>query len=197
MKENYRKALRLEYFTLGYTIIEATVSIIAGVMAGSVALFSFGLDSIAESLSGIVLIWRLKKQDSITSAEEEFKVEQRAEKLVGLSFLLLAGYILYETIDMILSREIPDPSLPGIIIAVAALIIMPILAYKKYKWGEKLSLRSLKADAKETLVCSSLSLALLIGLIANYFFGFWQLDPLVSLLIVVFLVREGWELLYT
>lgn len=195
MEKGYRKALLLEYFTLGYNILEAVLSIFAGIVAGSVALIGFGLDSIAESLSGVVLIWRLKKQSTITSKLEESEVEAKAQKLVGASFVILASYILYETIKMVVTVSIPAPSLLGIIIAGTSLVVMPFVSYKKYRLGQRLSLKSLIADAKETLVCSLLSFALLAGLLANYFFGLWQVDPLVSLLIVAFLFKEGRELL--
>lgn len=194
-KKGYRRALILEYFTVGYSILEAVLSIFAGVIAGSVALIGFGLDSIAESISGLVLIWRLKKQSIITSDQEESEIESKTQKLVGGSFLILGGYVLYETIKMVVTVSIPAPSLLGIIIAIAALVIMPLLSYKKYRIGQQLNLKSLMADAKETLVCSLLSLALLAGLIANYFWGLWFVDPIVSLMIVVFLFREGRELL--
>ncbi len=185
----------MEYFTLGYNILEAVLSIFAGIVAGSVALIGFGLDSIAESLSGVVLIWRLKKQSTITSKLEESEVEAKAQKLVGASFVILASYILYETIKMVVTVSIPAPSLLGIIIAGTSLVVMPFVSHKKYRLGQRLSLKSLIADAKETLVCSLLSFALLAGLLANYFFGLWQVDPLVSLLIVAFLFKEGRELL--
>ena len=96
---------------------------------------------------------------------------------------------------MLVTVSIPAPSLLGIIIACASLVVMPFVAYKKYRLGQRLGLKSLIADAKETLVCSLLSFALLAGLLANYFFGLWQVDPLVSLLIVAFLFKEGRELL--
>ncbi len=195
MEQDYKQALNLEYWTLAYSILEAVVAIVFGTLAGSVALLSFGLDSVAEMLSGLVLVWRLKKQSSVSSKAEEDRLERKAQKLVGVSFFLLAGYVLYEIIKMLVTSSIPEPSLPGIIIAVLALVAMPIFSYKKYNLGQKMDLNSLIADAKETLVCSLLSLALLVGLAANYFFGLWQLDPVVSLLIVLFLLREGWELL--
>ncbi len=194
MQDKYKEALQLEYITLGYSLIEATLSLIVGVLSGSIALLSFGLDSLAEAMSGLVLIWRLRRQRDITSAEEEDRLERRAEKLVGLSFLLLTGYILYEVAKMLLTHSIPSPTLLGIFIALAALILMPILAYRKYILGRELNMNSLIADAKETLVCSLLSLALLAGLIANYFWGLWHIDPLVSILIALFLLREGLEL---
>jgi divalent metal cation (Fe/Co/Zn/Cd) transporter len=191
----YKRALALEYFTVGYNAVEAVVSIIAGRLAGSIALVGFGLDSIVESLSGLVLIWRLRKHDSLSSEEEE-RVERRAERFVGITFFILGAYILFEAVRKIVLTDIPDPSLFGIIIAVVSIIIMPLLATAKKRLGERLGLRSLVADAKETFVCSVLSLALLLGLLGNYLFGFWLADPLVGIITVGYLVKEGWELVF-
>ncbi len=193
--DNYRKALRLEYFTIGYNILEAAASIIAGALAGSIALIGFGLDSIVESLSGFVLIWRLKNHDEEDPEREEV-IEKRAVLLVGITFFVLAMYILMESIKKIMCNEIAEPSLPGIIIAILSIIIMPVLAHKKRKLGEEMGLQSLVADSKETLVCSILSVALLLGLGARYLFDFALADPIVGLIIVAFLVREGYELVF-
>ena len=193
--DNFRRALWLEYFTVGYNVLEAIASIIAGALAGSIALVGFGLDSIVESLSGCVLIWRLKNHDTEDTEKEEL-IERRAVFLVGITFLVLALYILVESIKKIVSNEIAEPSIPGIIIAVLSIIIMPVLAYKKKKLGEEMGLESLVADSKETLVCSILSVALLIGLAARYLWNFTLADPIVGILIVAFLAREGYELLF-
>ena len=190
----HRKALLLSYFSVGYNIIEFIVSLIAGILSGSIALIGFGLDSFAESLSAGIMIWRFRKHGRISEQEEE-RIERKAERLVGYTFIILAGYILYESIDNLINSEIPEPSLLGIIIALLSLIIMPILFYKKYQTGKAINSRSLIADSKETLACSFLSIALLIGLGANYIFGFWQADPIVGLLIALFLIREGFETL--
>ncbi len=195
MDKKYKKALNLEYLTVGYSIIEAVLAIFAGITSGSIALVAWGLDSIAELMSGFVLIWRIRKQSEINSEEQEKRIENKAIKLVGISFLLLAGYVIYETAKMIITVSPPDPSLLGIILAIVSLIIMPIISYQKYNIGKNLSLKSLIADSKETLVCSLLSFALLIGLLANYMAGFWQMDPIISSLIVIYLIKEGTELL--
>jgi cation diffusion facilitator family transporter len=189
-----RKALLLSYITVGYNILEGVVSIIAGVLAGSVALIGFGLDSFVESLSGGVMIWRFKKQGKISKEEQEH-AERKATKLVAYTFFILAIYVLYESTDKLIFQETPDPSLFGIIIAIVSLIAMPVLFYQKYQTGKALNSRSLVADSKETLACLFLSFALLVGLGANYLFGFWQADPIVGLIIVIFLVREGYETL--
>jgi len=189
-----KKALLLSYITVGYNILEGIVSIVAGVIAGSVALIGFGLDSFVESLSGGIMVWRFRKHDKL-SAEELENRERKATKLVGFTFFVLAAYILYESINKLVFQEAPHPSLLGIIIAIVSLIAMPILFFQKYKVGKTLGSRSLVADSKETLACVFLSLALLVGLGANYLFGFWQADPIVGLIIVIFLVKEGYETL--
>jgi len=188
----YKKALRLEYFTVIYNIAEAAASIVFGSLAGSIALIGFGMDSIVESLSGLILIWRLKKHRS-GSEEEEADIERKAERFVAVTFFLLGSYVLIESVGKLARNEISDPSAPGIIIALLSMTIMPILARKKYDLGLLIKSRALIADSKETLACSLLSVALLVGLGANYLFGFWQADPIVGLLIVAFLFREGWE----
>ena len=189
-----KKALFLSYFTIGYNILEGIASIIAGALAGSVALLGFGLDSFVESLSGGVMVWRFRKHDKLPEDEVE-NIEKKATKLVGYTFFVLAAYILYESINKLASKEIPDPSLFGIIIAIMSLIVMPFLFYQKYTTGKSLGSRSLIADSKETLACLFLSFALFVGLGANYLFGFWQADPIVGLIIVIFLLREGYETL--
>jgi divalent metal cation (Fe/Co/Zn/Cd) transporter len=191
----HRKALRLEYFTVGYNAFEAIASIIAGKIAGSISLVGFGLDSIVESLSGLVMIWRLRKHGRIDKDEEE-RIERRAKKFVGLTFFLLALYVLVESVRKIVLRQTPDPSIPGIVIAVLSLIIMPLLAGRKMNIGKEIKMGSLIADAKETVVCSFLSLALLIGLVTRMAFDFRLADPIVGLIIVVYLLKEGCELLF-
>lgn len=192
MDRLYRKALFLEYFTVGYNLLEAFVSILFGSLANSIALIGFGLDSIVESLSGMVLVWRLLKHGKI-SPEQEEKIEKRAQRFVAITFFILSGYVLYESIGKLIRQEIPEPSLPGIIIAVVSIIVMPVLMIQKYRTGQGINSKALIADSKETLACALLSVSLLIGLSTNYLFGFWQADPIVGMVIVVFLVKEGIE----
>ena len=192
MEKLYRKGLLLEYFTVGYNIIEATVSIVFGSIANSVALVGFGLDSVVESLSGLVLIWRLSQHKKLSKAEEE-RIEHKAQKFVAITFFILGLYVLFQSLKKLIGKEIPDPSLPGIIIAITSLIVMPLLTWQKYKTGIQIQSRALIADSKETLVCAILSIALLFGLGFNSLFGLWQADPIVGLIIVIFLFREGFE----
>ncbi len=190
-----KKALLLSYFTVGYNILEGVVSILAGLLAGgSIALVGFGLDSFVESLSGGVMIWRFRKHGKISEEEEE-KVERRATRLVAYTFFVLGAYVLYESIRKLYLREAAEPSLFGIIIAIVSVIVMPVLFYLKYQTGKSIGSRSLVADSRETLACVFLSVSLLIGLGLNYLYGIWQADPVVGLIIVGFLAKEGYETL--
>ncbi|UCE97374.1 MAG: cation transporter [Dehalococcoidia bacterium] len=142
----YKKGLLFEYFTVVYNIFEAIASIVFGSIASSVALIGFGLDSVVESLSGLVLIWRLRQHGKIPVEAEE-KIENRARKLVAVTFFILGCYLLYESIEKLVAEEIPEPSLPGIIIALLSIVIMPILTRQKYNIGKKINSRALMADA--------------------------------------------------
>jgi len=184
------KALYLSYFTVGYNVLEALASLLAGYLAGSIALVSFGLDSLVESLSGGVMIWRFRHRPGLSAAGEE-RLERRATKIVGYTFLVLAAYVLYESLKKLFFREIPSPSLMGIIIAAVSLIVMPGLYLLKHRTGKSLNSRSLMADSKQTLACAWLSLALLVGLGLNYLFGIWQADPIIGLVVAGFLLKEG------
>jgi divalent metal cation (Fe/Co/Zn/Cd) transporter len=192
MDRLYRKALNLEYFTVAYNVLEAVASIFFGGIASSIALIGFGLDSIVESLSGLVMVWRLRKHGDVSEEEEE-RVEKRAMRFVAVTFFVLGAYVLVESGRKLIFRDVPDPSLPGIVIAILSLLVMPLLARAKIRVGGQIGSRALVADAKETLSCAFLSVALLLGLGANYLFGFWQADPLAGLVIVIFLFREGRE----
>lgn len=192
METLYKKGLKLEYFTVGYNFLEAAASLIFGGMAASIALIGFGLDSIVESLSGIILIWRLSKGMNLEKEQEE-KIERRATRFVAITFFILGIYVFIQAIRTLANNEPPEETLPGIIIAILSLIIMPILAKAKINVGKQINSKALIADAKETLACSYLSAALLLGLGANYLFGFWQADPIASLIIVYFLFKEGKE----
>lgn len=192
MNNLFKRALFLEYFTVAYNIVEAFVSIFFGRLAGSIALIGFGLDSIVESLSGMIMIWRLRQHGRITPGQEE-KIEKRAQAFIAVTFFILAVYVLYESVDKLLGQEIPEPSLPGIVIALVSVVVMPGLMVAKYRIGRQIDSPALIADSKETLACAFLSVALLVGLGSNYLFGFWQADPIAGLFIVVFLLREGME----
>src|SRR5665648_899037 len=138
MDKLYKRGLLLEYFTIGYNVIEAIISIAFGSMANSIALVGFGLDSIVESLSGLVLIWRLRQHQKITEEEEE-RVEKKAMKFIAITFLVLALYVLFQSVKKLVFQEIPYPSFPGIIIAIASIVVMPTLTLQKYRIGKKIN----------------------------------------------------------
>lgn len=188
----HKKALFSEYFTVGWNVLEGVIAIAAGIVAGSIALVGFGLDSYIEVASGLVLIWRLRKH-GFSNEEEEETAEKKAIFFVGATFFLLAMYVTYESGKKLLFREQPEESLIGIILALVSLIAMPLLAMYKKKIAAEINSRALRADALETLACSYLSFTLLLGLGANALVGWWWADPVSALAMVYFLVREGVE----
>ncbi len=175
----------LEYFTLGWNALEAIIAVGAGLFAGSTALIGFGFDSVIESLSGAVLLWRLRDG---TKGEER---EQRALRLVGVSFLVLAVYIAYEATETLIKQEPPNVSFVGIGLAVASVIVMPLLARAKRKVAARLGSRALHADSRQTDICSYLSAILLLGLGANALGGWWWADPVAGLFMVPIIGKEG------
>ena len=191
-RDLYKRALGLAYFTVFYNVVEGTVSVLAGSLAGSIALVGFGLDSFIESLSGCVLVWRLRKHGR-TSADQEERIEARAVRLVGITFFILAADVGYESAKKLVLREAAAPSLLGIIIAAVSIAVMTPLFYAKYHTGRALGSRSVVADSRETLACMFLSVVLLLGVGANYLFAAWWADPLAGLVIALYLAREGWE----
>jgi divalent metal cation (Fe/Co/Zn/Cd) transporter len=191
-----RRGLRLEYLTVGWNVVEGFIAIGAGVAAGSVALIGFGADSFVEVISGLVLVWRLRAELGGHRDEEAVeRVERRAERLVGVAFLLLAAYVAVQAAVDLASGERPDASPVGIVLTAVSLLVMLWLAGAKGRTGEALSSRALIADAKQTLACWSLSVVTLSGLVLNALLGWWWADPVAGLAIAVLLVREGVEAL--
>ncbi|MEW6186054.1 MAG: cation transporter [Thermodesulfobacteriota bacterium] len=185
--EQLQQGRKLEYFTIGWNLVEAGVSIGAGWWAGSIALIGFGVDSLIESLSGGILLWRL------ASPGQEENRERTAIRLVGVSFLILAAYVAYDALKSLLSYEPPEASLIGIGLAVVSLILMPILARAKRRSAADLNSRAMKADSRQTDLCAYLSAILLGGLVLNALWGWWWADPMAALVMVPIIVREGLE----
>lgn len=181
------RALRLEWLTVGWNVVEALVSIAAGWAADSIALIGFGLDSVIESASGMALVWRLRRDDA---AVREM-AEQRALRLVGASFLALAVYVTGDSLLSLWEGEAPEASLPGIVIAALSLVVMPLLARAKRRVAADISSRALHADSRQTDVCAYLSAILLGGLGLNAAFGWWWADPVAGLGMVPIIAREG------
>lgn len=194
--ELLRRGLRLEYLTVGWNIAEGVIAVGAGLAAGSIALIGFGVDSFVETVSGLVLIWRLSAEARGRLDEEATeRVERRAERLVGLAFLLLAAYVAYEAVSSLVRQEEPAASPVGIALTAVSIAVMVWLARAKRRVGEALESRALLADARQTAACWYLSVVTLSGLALNAAFGWWWADPLAALGIVVLLVREGIEAL--
>lgn len=185
-----RKAFNLSIFTVLYNVIEGAISVVAGSFYGSTALLSFGLDSFVEALSGGVMIWRFRKIGP-EHIDDEHKTEQLASVLVGITLFLLAGYVIFESVQKLIKMEPPTPSLIGVFIAVISLVVMPVLYVQKNSIAQKIGSQSLRADSNQTLACMFLSVALLVGLCANYFYGLWWADPIAALVISGYLVFEG------
>jgi len=184
-----RQGRRLEYFTVGWNLIEAAVALGAGLFAGSIALIGFGIDSLIETSSGAVLLWRLQE------GEEGEKRERMALKLVGISLMALAVYVAIDATKGLILKEPPEESLVGIILAAVSLIVMPLLAWAKRKVAAKLNSQALVADSHQTDICAYLSAILLVGLGVNALFGWWWADPVSALAMVPIIVKEGLEAL--
>jgi divalent metal cation (Fe/Co/Zn/Cd) transporter len=190
----HRRALWLEYITVGWNVVEAVVAIGAGVIAGSVALIGFGADSAIEVISAVGLLWRLRRAGPHATVSEEGAAEKRALYVVAMTFLLLAIYITVEAVKSLISRAEPLTSPVGIILAVLSLAVMPTLAFVKQRVGKEMGSRALVADS-ETWVCSYLSLTLLLGVGAYAVVGWWWADPVGALAMLPVIIWQGWETL--
>ncbi len=186
-----RRGRMLAWFTIVWNAIEGVAGIAAGIAAGSIALIGFGVDSYVEVFAGSVIIWRLSKERHGEAVSEA--AEQRAVRLIALTFLFLAVGVGVESIRRLASGERPDESWFGIGLAVVSLVVMPLLARAKRRVGERLGSRAVTADATETMLCVWLSAILLVGLGANAAFGWWWADPLAALGVVYVAAREGIE----
>lgn len=180
-----RRGRRLEYLTLGWNSLEALAALAAGILAGSIALIGFGIDSVIESLSGGVLLWRLRE-----GAAGERR-EQTALRLVGMSFLLLAAYVATDALASLISGEKPESSPFGIAIAALSLLVMPLLARAKRRVATRLGSRALEADSRQTDLCAYLSAILLVGLALNTLLGWWWADPVAALFMTPIIINEG------
>ncbi len=185
-----RRGRRLEYFTISWNALEGLVAIGAGALAGSISLVGFGIDSFIEVASGSVLLWRMS-----VDADEQRRAsrEKLSLRLVGLCFLLLAAYVAYESATDLWARRAPEHSLPGIVLACASLVVMPVLSSAKRKVGRALGSAAMHADAKQTEFCTYLSAILLLGLLLNAFFNVWWADPVAALIMVPIIAKEGGE----
>lgn len=187
-----QRGIYLEYAGLAYNVFEAAIGVVAGLMAGSLALIGFGLDSVVESASAIVLILRFRSERRGTRTSQE--AEARAIPLVAGAFVLLALYVGISAVVQIVRGTQPETSAVGIALAGLSLIVMPYLAHRKKTLAKGLGSRSLEADSRQTILCTYLSAILLVGLLANALLDWWWADPVAALAIAAIAVREAQEL---
>jgi divalent metal cation (Fe/Co/Zn/Cd) transporter len=190
--EAARRGQWLTWATLGYNSIEGFISIAAGLVAGSVALVGFGLDSFIELTASAAAIWRLRAD--ATPARREL-AERRALRVIGWCFLALAAYVVVEAARTLSSRTAPDTSHAGMAIATASLVVMPLLALAKRRVAAVLNSRAIRAEARQTDICMWLSAVVLSGLVLNALFGWWWADPIAALAMAPLILREGREAL--
>jgi divalent metal cation (Fe/Co/Zn/Cd) transporter len=183
--QSRRRAIRLELLTVGWNAAEGVVAIAAGIGASSIALIGFGLDSFVEVSAALVVLWQF-----FGIPEER---EQRALKLIGACFFLLAAYVTATSVRDLVTQAEPDASTVGIVITAVSLVVMPALSWAKRRTGVATGSRTLVADSKQTRLCAYLSATTLAGLTANAALGWWWADPLAALVIAALAVMEGRE----
>jgi divalent metal cation (Fe/Co/Zn/Cd) transporter len=187
------RALRLEYLTVGWNVVEGVVAVAAALAAGSVALMGFGIDSFVECASGSVLIWRLLAERRHASATAIERLERRAQRLVAVSLFALAAYIIGDAAYSLVTGERPAPSTVGMILTGVSLGVMWWLARAKIRIARALGSRSLESDAFQTTACWWLSLAALVGIGLNATLSWWWADPAAAVVISLLIIHEGRE----
>jgi divalent metal cation (Fe/Co/Zn/Cd) transporter len=180
----------LSRLTLTYNAAEGIAALVAGGLAGSIALVGFGVDSIIEVVSSVASLWRLHND---ADPARRAAAEHRTRQIIGVSFVALALYIAHDAGHALLNHEIPQRSVPGLIITALSVIIMPFLGRAKRRVADTLSSRALSADAMQTNLCAYLSAIVLIGLALNATLGWWWADPVAALLMVPIIGKEGLE----
>ena len=187
----HQRALRLEWATTLWNVVEAFVALGSGLFSGSTALVAFGIDSLIEVMSSVGLLWRLLSAGPTATPEEHERAERRALFVVAISFFLLALYIAIDVVRTLLARSAPETSMVGIGLSIASLIAMPALGYDKQRTARQMNSKALAADAVETWVCAYLSAALLAGLGLHLLLGWWWVEPLAALAMVPFITWQG------
>ena len=179
-----RRAQLLAGASVSYNLVEGVIAVAAGLVAGSVALIGFGLDSAVEVSSGLIILWQFRHRLPESR-------EQQALRLIAVSFFVLAAYVSFESARALVTGSEPDASPVGIALAATSLVVMPFLARAQRRTGKALHSSSVVADSNQTLLCTCMSAALLVGLTLNATLGWWWADALAGLAIAVFAVREG------
>jgi divalent metal cation (Fe/Co/Zn/Cd) transporter len=180
----------LQYVTIAWNSVECSVALCIGFLAGSIALVGFGFDSAIEVTSSLAALWRLRRDGDEGRRES---VERATMRIVGICFLLLAGYVLLKAAQVLATRQPPDPSVLGMILAALSLIVMPLLVRYKRRVATRLGSGALEAEARQTRVCAYLSAMLLAGLGLNTWLGWWWADPVAGLAMVPLIGWEGWQ----
>lgn len=181
-----RRAQLLAGASVTYNVVEAVIAITAGVVAGSVALVGFGLDSVVEVSSGLIVLWQFRHRLPESR-------ERTALRLMAVSFFALAAYVTVESVRALVSGHDPDSSTVGIVLAGVSLAVMPFLSWAQRRTGRALGSNAVVADSTQTLLCTYLSAVLLLGLVLNATLGWFWADPIAGLIIAAIAVREGRE----
>ena len=181
-----RRAQLLAGASVSYNAVEAVIAISAGLVAGSVALVGFGLDSIVEVSSGLIILWQFRHPMPQSR-------EQRALRLMAISFFGLAAYVTFESVRALTSAHEPEISSVGIALAATSLAVMPFLSWAQRRTGRALGSNAVVADSTQTLLCTYMSAVLLVGLVLNATLGWWWADPIAGLVIAAVAVKEGRE----
>ena len=186
----HKKALVLVWIGEIWNVFEATIAIWAALIAGSVALWAFGLDSLIELFAGGVMIWHFWKERE----NKESDTEKTALKLIGITFFLLAAFIVFQSIATLLGYFAPPKeSIVGILITISSAILMTFLFFYKSRIAKQIGSRALRAEAYQSLICDLQDLVVLVGLGLNSLLGWWWADPVMALALVPFLIKEGLE----
>jgi len=183
-----RRAKWLSWASLAYMALEGLVAIVAGIVAGSIALIGFGLDSAIEGFASVVIVWRFTGWRTLSH-----RAEERAQKLVAIQFFVLAPYVAFESVRSLIAGDRPEESLVGIALAATSLVVMPVLGRAKQRIGREMGSSATASEGKQNLLCAYLAAAVLVGLLGNALAGAWWLDPVVGLLIAGLAVAEGRE----
>ena len=178
---------RLQYFTIFWNSLEALVALISGLIAGSISLVGFGFDSVIEVTSGAAVLWRMH----LDAPEQRARAERISLRIVGGCFIALAVYIVVDALKSLYGHEQPSRSIPGMVLAVVSLVVMPVLSRSKRRVGRQLSSHAMQADATQTQFCTYLSAILLFGLTANWLLNWWWADSVAALVMVPLIAREG------
>lgn len=192
--ESVGRALRLEYLTIGWNLVEGLIAVSAAVLAGSVALLGFGIDSFVECASALVMVWRLRaERDGRVSSQRLEMLEHRARKLVASSLFLLAVYVTLDAIQTLWTADRPSFSLVGVVVMCISVAVMLWLARAKRRLSHELGSEAMAADAFQTTACWWLSIAALCGVGLNGLLSWWWADPTAAIVIAVLIAREGRE----